>query len=175
MDRELAQQAIAAMAAIETNRFDAALSRLAGGSKDPLLQVAAIEAASRRKGRLDDAAFKMLVELTTDGSTDARAWAVQILAGTSLTKQQLTELAPVLSKAGPTEIQALVPAFQRSADQDVTSAFLDAMGAKPFALECSPLFVLRRHQTLSRAGPRTGKLDPGSAQEARAGPPEPAR
>lgn len=128
-DRERVRQTIAAVSAIKTDQFRESLQKIGEDStNDPLLRVLAIEAASGRDTRLNDATFALLLEMIRRvGDSPERTRAVQLLASASLTKPQLITLASVLPNAGPLEIRSLVPPFQRSADRDVATAFLEAI------------------------------------------------
>ena len=97
-------------------------------SKPKLLRVAALEAASGNDARLGEPAFALLTELLAGDATAAEsARAAQLLGQASLTPQQLVELAPHLSLAGPIPLRDLIRPFGRDRRLEVATAFLDSM------------------------------------------------
>ncbi len=128
-DAAVVQKTIAAVAAIETARFNEPLNQLGQDARrSPVLRVLAIEAAAGRDSRLSKPAFDLLVRIIRDGGESKElSRAVQLVGGASLTKEQLLALAPLLKTAGPVAIQNLVSAFERSGDHEVAEAFLQSM------------------------------------------------
>ena len=128
-DDELVEKTIAAVSAMNTTSFRDPLDKIAGNpARNRLLRILAAEAVAGRDSRLNDTTFAMLLDMIeSGGESKGLARAVQVIAGASLTKEQLLALAPVLKKAGPVEIRSLIPPYQRSGDHEVAAAFLEAM------------------------------------------------
>ena len=120
---------LAVVSSIQTNRFQDQLNAISmDESKPKLLRVAALEAASGKDARLGEPAFTLLTELLAGDATAAEsARAAQLLGQASLTPQQLVELAPHLSLAGPIQLRDLIRPFGRDRRLEVATAFLDAM------------------------------------------------
>jgi putative heme-binding domain-containing protein len=126
---ELVQKTIEAVSALDTNRFQGSLQQIGiDASRNVLLRVLAIEAASGPDNRLNETAFALLTDLIGKGGESKElARAVQLIAGANLTKDQLLALAEVIKSAGPVEIRSLIPPYQRAGDKAVATAFLSAM------------------------------------------------
>lgn len=127
-DTQQVHSAIVAIAAINTDRFQPALQQLAGNENVPVLtRIAALEAVAGR-GRMNDAAFEMLIELLDrKAAPQQAARAAQLLGAAPLTRPQLVKLAERLPAAGPLELRDLIRPFQRDASDEAATAFLDAM------------------------------------------------
>jgi putative heme-binding domain-containing protein len=126
-DPVVIQSAVAALAAIETDRFHDRLTQFGDDQTQPVpLRVAALEAASGQPGRLTDASLGLLIEQLT-GELSESLSAAQQIGSSSLSKAQLVRLAPQLTDAGPSHLQELLRPFERSRDADVAAAFLAAM------------------------------------------------
>ena len=126
-DPVVIQSAVAALAAIETDRFHDRLTQFGGDETQPVpLRVAALEAVSGQPGRVTDASLGLLIEQLT-GELSESLSAAQQIGSSSLSKPQLVRLAPQLTDAGPSHLQELLRPFERSRDAEVAAAFLAAM------------------------------------------------
>lgn len=120
---------LAVVSSIQTNRFQNQLNAISTDkSKSKLLRVAALEAASGNDPRLGEPAFALLTELLAGDATAAESTrAAQLLGQAALTPQQLVELAPHLSLAGPIPLRDLIRPFGRDRRLEVATAFLESM------------------------------------------------
>lgn len=147
-DAELISAAIDVIRAGRAAGFDDELRRIGADTRyEPLLRVAALQAvqgggdapAGRGRGGpppLDASSFDLAVELLTSASVPTRVQAAQLLARSSLGSGQLLRLAGILERAGPMELQAMVPILAASRDPQIGSAFVLALAKSPalFAL-----------------------------------------
>lgn len=144
-DPELVTAAIRLLRAAPTDRFDEELKRIGGDTdRQPLIRVAALQAVSGQEGRLADSSFQLLTQLFGSATTATlRVEAAQMLAGAALSPQQIRQLAPLLEQAGPMELQALVPAFQKSKEIEVGTALLQALDKSPGLFALTPANIRR--------------------------------
>lgn len=135
------EPAISAVAAIQGNQFRDRLNSLGNDqSLSPLVRVAALEAASGRRGSLSDESFQLLLELL-GGGPGVSLSAAQKLGSSSLSKQQLIDLAPSLTAATSSQLNELIRVYQRSGDAEVAAKFLEAMdSARSLTSLSSPQF-----------------------------------
>jgi putative heme-binding domain-containing protein len=126
-DPGTAGRVLAALTAVKTDHFRDRLNRFgAEESRPPLLRVAALEAASGRRGNVTDSSLGLLIGLLDGGPVESLQ-AAQMIGGAVLSKPQLIRLAPRLTSAGPGQLQELINAYPRSQDADVARAFLASM------------------------------------------------
>ena len=126
-DAETVESAIAALAAIKTDRFHDRLNRIGADESQPVQRrVAAWETVSGQRGRLTDASLELLIDQLAEEASPSVS-AAQRIGSSSLTTPQLIRLAPLLESAGPSHLQELLRPFERSRDTDVAAAFLAAM------------------------------------------------
>ena len=143
-DNQTMQQAIAAVAALKTDRFGSALARIhRDNSKPVLLRVAAKEASSGQSGRLTELSFGLLVEELEHNPTQALPIA-QKLGSTSLTKEQLMLLPQLFPKFSANVLSELIRPYARTRDVEVSKRFLQGVaraeqGSKLSAVQFSDI------------------------------------
>lgn len=134
--------ALAAVRAIDTNRFQRSLETIGRDSTRPtMLRIAAYESLSGRTGKLTEESFEFLFDLlVSEGSPNEQTRATQIIAASKLNSKQLVELATYLPDAGPMMLPELVRPFLYVRNDQVCDAFLEAMN------ESSGLVNVPMHQ-----------------------------
>ena len=124
-------QAVAAIAALRSNQFNARLSAFASDVDQPTeLRLAAVEAIARKTGRLTPESFSYVCGLVdAENLVDAQQRSVRVLSQVSLSAEQMKSLLPLLQSAGPVELRELIRPYLRSSDRDLAAAFLETMSA----------------------------------------------
>ncbi len=115
------------------NDLNAELLKIGRNADHPadlrLLSLAAIAGGLKQ---VDEKLFAFLIEqLDPEGTVLARTTAADVLATARLDQEGLLELAQALSKAGPMEVNRLLPAFERSTDAKVGAKLLEALEQSP--------------------------------------------
>ncbi len=125
-DGKRIENVLPALAAIKTDRFNKQLQAISKDEKQsPLLRVQAISSLGGKSSRLSDDAFTLLLEILENSHNSGEiSMAAQLIGKSSLTKDQLLELAPMISTAGPTVLKDLLAPFQKTKDVDVIKQFL---------------------------------------------------
>jgi putative heme-binding domain-containing protein len=174
-DADFATQAVAVARATGEDRFDAELTSIARDGDRPVeLRLAALSAMLPRAKRVDTPDFEFLTAAlvkTTPPLTRLRA--AQALAAAPLDDVQLARLAVFLSGAGPMELPALLPAFERSADPIVGAALVKSLDASKSLESVSPAALTQAVARFSpdvrdAAAKLVAKINPDAeAQQAR--------
>ena len=127
-DAKRIENALPALAAIKTDRFNSQLQAIGKDeNQSALLRVKAISSIGGKSNRLSEEAFSLLMDILENShNVNETNIAAQLIGNSSLTKNQLLELAPMISEAGPTVLKELLAPFQRSRDIEVTKQFLEA-------------------------------------------------
>jgi putative membrane-bound dehydrogenase-like protein len=95
-------------------------------------RVLALAASPVPLGKIQADVFESLLRSLDDQQpAEARIDAAQAIAHVDLDKRQLLQLCGVLRHAGPLETERLLPAFQKSRDDDVGRALIEALAASP--------------------------------------------
>ena len=120
--------ALTVLRTARTKLLNAELQQIVDDTRRPtLLRVSAISVLSGGSG-LNVTAFDLLLSLLSEDASPAESTrAAQMIGASSLTADQLQELAPALSLAGPVELQDLIRPFGRNNSVPVATAFLDAL------------------------------------------------
>jgi putative heme-binding domain-containing protein len=91
---------------------------------------------SRPGAALSDDSCRMLLGVLRDqASSSARFEAARLLATASLTREQMLQLAPIMSSLGPLEFREAVKVIRSARDAEVGQAFAKAL-TKTSALDC---------------------------------------
>ena len=128
---------LAAAASLRAPELNSHLKQIVDDSHRPLaLRLKALGASSRPGAALSDDSFRMLLGVLRDqASSPARFEAARLLATASLTREQMLQLAPVLSSLGPLEFREAVKVIRSARDAEVGQAFAKAL-TKTSALDC---------------------------------------
>ena len=128
-DADLARAAVAAAATYRLSELREHLLAIAKDEKRPIdLRMEAM--ATLHSGPVETPVLQRLVNLYQDSNSPATSdRAAQIIGGANLTPKQLEMIAPLLSKASPTQLRDLVRPFQRNVKEPQAEAFLDAIEA----------------------------------------------
>lgn len=81
--------------------------------------------AADRNAMPQDELFRLLLRLATDGSIEEQLTATGLLSSTSITTDQLRQVAPLLQNAGPGQLVDLVSLFRGSLPAELAVVFLD--------------------------------------------------
>jgi hypothetical protein len=158
-DENLAAAAISAARAIppaelSTTGLDKALVSLADGGESPELRMAALATLAAGGGKLTSPQFALLVSGLTADSLSARAAAAEALSQAALTAEQFETLAAAIKSAAPLELNRLLTAFERCADEKTAGKLLSSLRDSP-ALAAVRVDLLR--QALAHCGPMVQK------------------
>jgi putative heme-binding domain-containing protein len=118
-----------AMRKLHASELDTALKEFAADEKRPLsLRLKALSASMRQDAPLPDEIFQMLLRTLDDPTlTSARLEAARILTGSKLNRNQLLQIAPLLSALGPLELRVAARAVRSAPDAEVGNAFATAL------------------------------------------------
>ncbi len=116
-DVRLRREAVAAIAALDTDQLDAALLALTRDSSTGReLRVLALAVVARHGARLDDDALKLLIsQIHPDTGPVERLSAAGALGKAKLSQRQVSQLPALVSRAGPLELAGLLGAFETAA------------------------------------------------------------
>lgn len=127
-DSQTVEAALAAVAAIKTDRFREWLEQIGGDTnRSPLLRATALQIASGQGGNLTDGVLDLLIDLVATGAPGDSLRAAQKIGSAGLSKEQLIRLAPELEHVNSSQLHELLRPFARSDDLEVSKAFLAAM------------------------------------------------
>lgn len=128
-----AERAIAAMAALQAEAFEAALLKLARDEQRPGGQrVAAIGALGGQARPLADDLFRLLVRhCGPETAFDVRQEAARTLGLANLSAGQLADLLPLVTPAGALELPLLLAAFERSIQPELGPRLVAALAKAP--------------------------------------------
>jgi putative heme-binding domain-containing protein len=150
-DSRLLEAALRAIAALDTDSFSAKVNTLADDAlRSTSQRVFASQVAARNLTQLSEAAFELLIETLMQAGPVESLRAAELLSANGLSKTQLLTLAPMLSQAGPSQIQTLLRTFQRSNDPEVGKAFLNSLEqARALSVISPPAFsdIIKRYPT----------------------------
>lgn len=174
-DEALVTGAVAAVRATRADQFQEDLTRLArDAGRSTELRVAAASIALPRMATVDAADFRLLLgELAPDRAPLARLAAAQALATAPLDDAQLTELAAAVRDAGPLELPALLPPFERSANTGVGQALVQSLASSKALTSLTPAALTQAlakypAEVQQSAAPLLAKINPDAdAQRAR--------
>lgn len=120
-----------ALKKLKTSRLDPQLQAIAGDTqRPPALRLKALDAMHARK--LTPETFSMLQSVLTSGaSAAARIQAASMLRGGSLTKDQITALAPAFATIGPIELKELLPLIKQVKEADTARVIASELAKNP--------------------------------------------
>jgi putative heme-binding domain-containing protein len=125
-DHTLQREVVATVQARNLDAFDAALAALASRSDVPAeLRVAALDAIAPRQPGLSGDVFALLTaHVASEVEPLLRVAAARALGASRLTGDQLLELIPHLTAAGPLTLPLLMPAFSHGSDRTIGLALV---------------------------------------------------
>ncbi|GEP43261.1 PVC-type heme-binding CxxCH protein [Brevifollis gellanilyticus] len=117
---------------LKTPHFDAALQSLAADTKRPLsIRLKALDAA--RNVKLTGDTFTMVKGVLADAASSAAAkiQAAGMIAAAPMTKEQVTELAPLFATLGPVELKTLLPLARKTKDAELGRTLASEIAKNP--------------------------------------------
>jgi putative heme-binding domain-containing protein len=125
--------AIEAVASLRAPELDPALKRLTEDTQGPLsLRLKAMSALIRPGSKLSSTSCQMLLKVLQDQpSPAARFEAARILGQANLNRDQLLQLAPMISSLGPLELRQALKVIRSAPDAVVGNAFATALAKAP--------------------------------------------
>ena len=149
-----------------------ALVGIAGDPDSPVaLRLQSLWAVRERAGGVNAEQFEFIAgQLDGSRPVNTRATAVEILATTPLTSDQLTRLSGLLGKVSPLDINRLLAAFANSQDEQSALALIESLKQSPArsALNLStlkPLFKKHPASVRKSAGKLYTLLEKESAEQ----------
>lgn len=119
---------LSALSATRSFPFAKEVESLAADSnRDLKVRLAASSTAISVSPKISDEVFTLLMTTVTNGGPAVSSQAAQMLSSSSLTTDQLLQVAPLLREAGPPQLTQLVPLFKRSLKPDLALAFLKSV------------------------------------------------
>ena len=171
-DERLARAAVAVARSRAAPAMDADIVRLADDAANPAdLRVAALAVAAPRLPKLDGPAFDLLVEqLGRSPDPLTRLAAAQTLAAVALDDAQLHALVKEFKATGAMETPHVLAAFEKSGDEAVGRALVEALHERP-ALATLSAAGLRRaldrypDSVKQSAAPLLARLEAGTQEQ----------
>jgi putative heme-binding domain-containing protein len=132
-DERVVRQAVALIRAAGIGEFDEALLRIAKDeARSVELRVESISAAVPRLAKLDNALYRFLLTcLDKDKAPLLRVSAAEAVGKSPLDDNQLNQLPPVVSLAGPLELPRMFAVYERSRNAGVAKKLLAVLDAAP--------------------------------------------
>jgi len=176
-DPDLAGRAAATLRKLALRKeaaADVGPALLAVGARTDVTPAARLEALAALPGGIgavEPAVFQFLVtQLDDRQGTLAQLSAAEILGRAKLTAQQLASLTPAVARAGPLEMDRLLMAYEKSADDSVGAALVAALGNAKGVTALRPDTLRMRLKHFGPAVQQRGeaicaRLDPGAAAQ----------
>ncbi len=132
-DPRVQREAVAVIQSRGLTTFDGQLAAIARDEDRPAeLRIAALGCIAPRQGEQDADAFALLMaQLQAEGDPLLRVAAARVLGASSLTREQLLELAVAVADASPLRVGLLAPAFGKCDVADVGLALVEALNDSP--------------------------------------------
>jgi hypothetical protein len=140
-----------AIGKLGSNRFDQTLWRvIEDAGRPPPIRLKALAALSRPNEPLSNDAFALLFEMLKSGtSPTARVDAARLLTRVRLSKQQILELAPIVSTAAPIELQQLLRPMTRKLDVEAARIWARELIRSPYFGSLEESVIRSTFQSLS--------------------------
>lgn len=127
-DIKTARLAINAITALQGNPFGEQLRAIGLDNQQPAIKrVVALTALEKQSSQLTDETLNILFDMLGKGVPTEASQAAQMISTAQLSSEQLQQLSPYLSAAGPASLRDLIRPFARSAKPEVAVSFLDAI------------------------------------------------
>jgi len=117
---------------LKSPHFDTALQAIANDTKRPLaIRLKALDSAKSVK--LSGETFDMVKNVLADAgsSSAAKIQAAGMLAAAPMTKEQMPQIAPLLSTVGPVELKTLLPLLKRHKDVEIAKTLAREIAQNP--------------------------------------------
>lgn len=134
-DEAARREALATIKARNWTEFDQRLRALSRQTEQPIdVRLAALECFAARRAQLDPASFAFLVDQLKDDTEPLhRLSAARTVAASSLSAEQLTQLAQVRGLTTAMILRLILPAFGKSSDTPAGAALVEALHRSPAA------------------------------------------
>ncbi len=136
LDKQLAEAptplVLDAIKKLKSPHFDAALQAIANDTKRPLsIRLKALDSA--RSVKLTGQTFDMVKNVLADAasSSAAKIQAAGMLATAPMTKEQISQIAPLLATVGPVELKTLLPLLKHHKDVETAKSLAREIAKNP--------------------------------------------